>query len=439
MSDAPGSGCRAPRRHDGGARAGLRPWLMWALGAALFLYASFQRVAPSVMVNDLMADFAVTAAALGSLSAFFYWAYAAVQIPVGVLVDRWGPRRVLAGAAFLGGVGTLMFASAETLTTAYAGRLLLGLGTGVALVSTLKLAVVWLPSNRYALITGLTIMMSGAGSVVAQAPLAATIAATGWRTAMAATGVGALVVAVLCWLVIRDTPEADGRDGRSAAGASAGISLLRGLRTVAANRESWYAGACMAMLTIPMISFAALWGVPYLIQAYGIDRPTAAAVTSVAFVAWALGALAGGWLSDRIGRRKPILISIAGVSLVTWTTLLYAPGLPLAWVVVLMASAGLAGSTMGPIFAVGREHNPPEAAGAAAGFINAWPIFGGAAAQSVTGWLLDLGWDGRTADGVRIYAPETYVDAFVICPLAAAAGLVFASLQKETHGRQQPA
>ncbi len=115
---------------SGRAAGGPLPWLMWSLGALFFCYAFFQRVAPSVLVSDLMRDFGVGAAVLGNLSAFYFYAYAGMQLPLGVLVDNWGPRRILTGGALVCGLGTLMFATADTLGPAYLGRLLVGGGAG---------------------------------------------------------------------------------------------------------------------------------------------------------------------------------------------------------------------------------------------------------------------------------------------------------------------
>ena len=135
--------------------AGWLPWLTWGLGAALFCYGFFQRVAPSVMIDPLMRDLAVGGAVLGNLSAFYFYAYAGLQIPVGLMVDRWGPRRLLTGGALLCGLGSLLFALAEGLPLAYAGRLLIGAGAGFGFVATLKLATAWFPPERFAQVSGL--------------------------------------------------------------------------------------------------------------------------------------------------------------------------------------------------------------------------------------------------------------------------------------------
>src|SRR5688572_11451641 len=137
-------------------RAKSYPWIVWGLAAAFFFSEYFARVAPGVMVPDLMRDFKVTALTLGSLSAFFYYAYVGMQVPVGILVDRFGPHRLLTVATVLCSAGCLLFASAQSVSLAEAGRFLMGFGASFAFVGTLKLAAVWFPASQFGLLAGLT-------------------------------------------------------------------------------------------------------------------------------------------------------------------------------------------------------------------------------------------------------------------------------------------
>ena len=424
-------------------RAVPRAWLMWSLGASLFFYASFQRVAPSAMIEDLMRSFAATAVILGNLSAFFYWSYAFVQIPVGIVVDRWGPRRVLTTSALLCTMGALAFAVAATLPVAYASRILLGIGTGLSFITTLRLAVNWFPAERYATIAGLTVFIGSAGAIASQAPLAALIDVIGWRTAMIGCAIYAAFSGILFWFAVQDAPGSGhrGRDERSGGTTShfAGTSgaLLYGLKSVVKNPQSWLIIIYHSTLTMPLLAFAGLWGVVYLTQVYGISRPHAGAMTSLFLLTWGLSAPLGGWLSDRMGRRKPLLIGVAVLGLIVWCIILYMPDVPLGAYYVLLPLAGIGGSAMGITYALIRENNTQLAAGAGAGFLNTGPILCGGLVQPLAGWLLDLGWDGRMADGVRIFSRDMYVDAFVIFPIAAVAALVSAVLLRETYCRQQ--
>ena len=180
------------------------PWLVWSLAALFYCYGSFQRVAPSVMVDNLMIDFGVNAAVLGNLSAFYFYAYASLQLPIGIMVDYWGPRRTLVGAALLCGIGSFLFANSDTITGAYFGRFLIGAGAGFTWVGTLTLASQWLPKSRFALVSGMTLMLGMIGAVLGQAPLASAVATFGWRNTLGGAALVAFIISVLIWNILVD-------------------------------------------------------------------------------------------------------------------------------------------------------------------------------------------------------------------------------------------
>lgn len=414
---------------NGRAAGGPLPWFMWFLGALFFCYAFFQRVAPSVLVSDLMRDFGVGAAVLGNLSAFYFYAYAGTQLPLGVLVDTWGPRRILAGGALVCGLGTLMFATADTLGPAYLGRLLIGGGAGFAFVATMKLAGTWFPPRRFALMSGLAGMMGMAGAVAGQAPLAAVVAVFGWRDTLSASAVFGIALAVAIWLVVRDG------DGPKAPPPTTGAGLLYGLRQVARNPQSWIIGTFSAALTANMSAFAVLWAVPYMMQAHELEMPVAAASVSLIMVGWAVGSPFLGWLSDHIRRRKPPMLLAAIGACASFTTLVYLPGVPLPAAQGLLFSIGFCACAMHLGFVAGSENNPPASAGVAIAFVNTVIMASGAAFQPLIGWLLDLGWDGRMEAGARIYATETFQAALLPLVVSNVVGILMVFLVRETNCR----
>ena len=417
-----------PANRTSPAVSQLYPWFAWFLGAVFFSYAFFQRMGTSVMVADLMRDFGVTAAILGSLSAYYFYAYAAIQIPVGVMVDRWGSRRILALGAATAGLGSLMFATADSLLPAYIGRLLVGAGGGIACVGILKFASMRFRPAKFGLVTGLTSMMGALGAVCGHAPMAFAVAAFGWRATMSAAAIFALALAVLLWLVIRDVPA-------PALPARQG-GPRHGLGAILRNPQSWIIALFGTCITATQSTFAALWCVPFMMQAYGLGRPAAAASASLLLVGWAIGAPSMGWFSDRIGRRKVPMVFGSGLALASFLVLVYLPGLPLLAVQALILFHGMMSASMIIGFAIIREHSPPSAAGAALGFQNTANMISGALLQPVCGWILDLNWDGIEDAGARVYSTAAFKTAFVPLVVFGAAALVAALLVRETHGRQ---
>lgn len=187
-------------------RAAWTGYAGWTLAALYFFYAWILRVSPSVMVDELMRDFAVTGAILGNLSAVYFYAYAAIQMPVGMALDRWGPRRVLSIAALVAGVGAGLFAWAPGVQVAYLGRALIGGGCAFGLVGSMVLAAAWFPPRRFALLSGLALGIGFVGGIGGQAPLAVLVEAQGWRASLGMLAAGALVLSAATWLVTRDRP-----------------------------------------------------------------------------------------------------------------------------------------------------------------------------------------------------------------------------------------
>ncbi|MEK9945732.1 MAG: MFS transporter [Alphaproteobacteria bacterium] len=402
------------------------PWLIWGLAAAFYGYAYFQRVAPSVMTSELMRAFDANAAGLGNLSAYYFYPYALLQIPIGMMIDRFGVRRVLLASGALCAVGSLLFALAPTLGLAATGRLLVGAGAGVAWVGTLALAVMWLPANRFAAVTGLSLLIGLVGAVLGQAPLAALVDAAGWRSAMLWSGLLMALIVVLMVPFVRDKPMHS--EPRTA------DSVLRGLVSVLRSAQTWKVALFTGSLVTPMAAFAGLFGVPFVQEVYGVSKTTAGATISLVLVGWGLGGPVAGWLSDRIQRRKPVMATGAGLLAITWLVTLMLP-VPLLGLQVLLFVQGIASGAVIINFAVTKESNSPTATGVAMGLINMAGMAASAASLPLVGWLLDLGWDGTLVEGARIYGETAYRQAFMIFPVLMVLGFLAALSLRETRCR----
>jgi len=410
------------------------PWIMWALGALFYCYGFFQRTAPSVMVDELMREFAVGATLTGTLSGLYFYTYAGIQIPVGLILDRFGPRRVLAVACGLAGGASVLFALADSLMMAYAGRLMIGGAVAFTWVGALMIVSRWFPPERFAMVSGLTLALGLVGGVGGQAPLSLLMAEVGWRGALGIAGGLALGLAALIALVVRDHGPYLPRPDPQAAQAPK-PSLAAGLARVLRNPQTYIVGLYGASLTSPMLSFAGLWGVPYLERVYDVERSTAALATSGMLIGWAVGAPLMGWLSDRLRRRRRVMLIASTGSLVTLTAALYAPGLPFEAVAALLVVNGVFGGGMVLCFAAGREHNPAWASGAALGVVNMFSMSAGAIFQPLLGWLLDRNWDGAMEAGKRVYSAEAFQDAVWVLVLMQGVALAAALLTRETHCR----
>jgi MFS family permease len=413
-------------------------WTVWGLAAALYFIAFYQRVAPAVLTNELTAEFNLTAASLGNLSAFYFYSYVALQIPIGLMADRWGPRVLLAAGCVIAALGTLVFAMGPSLWWANAGRLLIGGSVGVAFVCMLKLASHWMPPRQFALTSGIALTVGVVGGVTAGAPLRLLVDSFGWREVMQGSAVLTLLLAGAIWWIVRDDPAERGFATHFAGDhhEQPAQSLWSSLREVLTYRNIvllfFVPGVCSGIV----MSFAGLWGVPFLTTHYGLAKTHAAGLCSAMLIAWAVGSMSYGPLSERLGKRKPLYIGGVVATMSLWAVLVFVPNLSYAVLVALLFSVGVAAGVFILIFAFGKESVPPRLGGAAAGIVNMGVMTGGMVMQPVVGWMLDLNWTGGVAEGVRVYDLAAYRTAFSLLFAWGALSVILLFFTRETHCKQ---
>lgn len=405
-----------------------RAWLIWAIAAGFYSYGFFHRVAPSVIVDDLMLAFALDATLLGTLSATYFYTYAALQVPLGILIDRYGARAILTGGAVTAALGGILFAMATGLWSALIGRALIGGGVAVGYIGTLKLVGAWFPLQRFGLLAGLTLAAGTAGAIGAQVPLSLVVASFGWRPTLLVVGLAGLALAVLVVTVVRDRPPVPQAKAATAAGAAlSGATTTRptatpnlGLVAILARPETWLLIAVTGLTGAPILAFAGLWGVPYFVQVHGLERTAAATLTSLMLVAWAIGGPALGALADRVGNRARLILVVAGSNALLWLPFALYPTLPLTIALPLMLALGLGGGAMIIAFAIVRTVFGTASSGRAFGIVNTSVLLFGAAGQTVFGILLDWRWTGGMVAGKRVYDASAYAAGFFVFSLAAA-------------------
>lgn len=412
-------------------------WLVWGLGACLYLIAFYQRVAPAVMTRELSRDFGLTAAALGNLSAFYYYGYTLVQIPTGLFADRWGPRKVLAFGAASTAAGTLIFALAPNVGWANLGRFVIGFCAGMAFVSMLKLASHWMPPRRYATVSGIALFIGVMGATVAGVPLRALVDAFGWRDVMIASAVVTAFVAAAIWIVARDDPVERGYASyypeepmHEAAG-----SMLAYLRETLSYRNAWLMFLVPGAYACVGLTFAGLWGVPYLVTVHGFSTGEAAATASAMLIAWSVSSIFYAQWSERMGRRKPILLGGLVAIVLLWSVVVFVPSVSGGVLVAIIIAVGLASGPVMLTFAFAKESVPLALGGTVSGITNMGMMLGGMVMQPVVGVVLDAKWRGALVDGARIYDAEAYRLGFATMLVWAAAGVVLLALMRETYCR----
>lgn len=394
-------------------------------------------MAPAVITKELSAAFGLTAASLGNLSAFYFYGYVAVQIPTGLLADRFGPRKVLSVGAVATAVGTLLFALAPDVALANAGRFAIGAAAGVAFVSMLKLASHWMPSRQFAFVSGVALFTGVVGATLAGAPLRIAVDAFGWREVMVASAALTFAAAVAIRVVVRDDPSERGfasylpRDAR----APGAVSMVGQVREVLAYRNTWLLLAIPGAFSGIILTFPGLWGVPFLVTHYGFSTREAATLASAMLIVWSASCMVYGPLSQRIGRRKPVYAGGLVAITALWAVLVFVPGMPRAILVAVLLAVSVASGAFIVNFAFAKESVPAHLAGTVSGMANMGVMLGGMLMQPLVGFVLDARWDGAMADGARVYSFAAYQAGFALMLVWAGVALVLLYFTRETHCR----
>ncbi|MDH3386870.1 MAG: MFS transporter [Gammaproteobacteria bacterium] len=401
----------------------------FTLGTLFFGYAFVQRVSPSVMTGELMREFAVGGAALGSLSAFYFYAYASIQLPVGMLTDRFGPRKLMSFTAALCALASIGFAFSDSLLMASIGRALIGGTVAFAFVGTLAIAGYWFRPAQYALLAGLLQTAGMSGGIFGQAPLRQMVEAIGWRGTINVLAAVALLLAVLLFLLVPKRSSEQRHHGPRR-------GIMQGLRAVTVNPQTWICSVIGFGMASTMLAFGGLWGVPWLHSVHGYTTTEAAGITSMLFVGWAILSPLCGWASDRIGRRNIILLAGAVITLIALTTLVYATPQGTTPLMALIFTVGAGGSAMTVCFGSVKELNDINYSSTSLGLMNMCIVGSGAVMQPLIGWLLDLNWDGAMQDGARVYSEQAYTTAFISLLVLTLMALLAGLFLRETHCRQ---
>ncbi|MQA11867.1 MAG: MFS transporter [Pseudonocardiaceae bacterium] len=371
-----------------GEHADRRAVAVWLIAAFVYFLAVFHRASFGVAGLEAQERFGVGAAALGTFAVLQVGVYAAMQIPTGVLVDRFGPRKVLFAAALFLGIGQFLFAVAHSYPLGLLARGVLGLGDALTFVSVLRLIAAHFSARRYPVFMSLTGALGFLGNLVATAPLSALLAGPGWLPVFLAASLGTTGYALVVALRVRDTPNGETHRGESISVRSVLRQIAQAWRVPGTRLGFWVHFTTMFGQNVLTLA----WGVPYLVRSQGMSVQAASGLLMV----FVFGAMVGGPLvGTMIGRwpelRMPLVSGYLTGALVVWGLLLSFPAVLPVWVLVCcFAFLSLGGPASMIGFALARDYNPMRRVGVATGVVNA----GGFTATTITaltiGVLLEL-------------------------------------------------
>jgi len=410
-------------------------WVVWGILILAFMIVFFHRLAAGVVREDLTTAFDLSATAFGSLSSMYFYAYMIMQIPVGILADSLGARKTVTAGMMLAGAGSILFGLAPTTSAVFAGRFLVGIGVSTVFVSTMKVQSHWFREREFATMSGLTSLLGNLGGVFAQTPLALAVAIFTWRMTFAGIGAISIVLALMCYFLIRNKPQDMGfppineAQILSESSKPEKISLLKALRNVLSEWRTWPAFVFFFFFSGSYLVFAGTWGVSYLIDVYGMGKQAASSYIAFTVYGGMAGSFFAGWISDKVGLRKLPLLVMGALFSSGWGLLVFMKGgqPPVFLLKPLFFFMGFTAMSFVLSWAITKEMHAPAFTGMAISVVNTGGFLGPALLATFMGMVLD--------SSAELPAVVQYHRAFSLLFWGSLTGLACAFLLPETRCR----
>jgi sugar phosphate permease len=415
-------------------------WLIFVVLSLAYLFVYFHRLSLSVVANDLIKEFQTSASVMGLLGSVYFYCYALMQLPAGLLSDSLGPRKSVTFFLIIASAGSIIFGIAPTIKIAFLGRVMVGIGVSMVFIPTMKILSRWFHPHEFAFMTGILNAVGGIGVLAATWLLAVMTLFFGWRISFELIGCFTFIIVVLVWFVVRDRPEDkdwppieefDNKNYAKATLPTEQIPLLKGARRVISEKYFWPVAIWFFFDCGIFFGFGALWGGPYLMHVYGMSRAQAGTVLSM--IAWGMiiGSPPLGFLSDRVmkSRKKPFILCNLVLVMELGFFSIYPAGLPHIILYILFFIFSICSSSVVIFgFTIIKELFPMEIAGTSTGMVNLFPFLGGAVFMPVLGRVLDAYPKSDTGG----YSLEAYTMLILILLGSSVLSLICTLLTKET-------
>ena len=408
-------------------------WLIFWILAFGYVMVYFHRLCPAVVAEDMRQDLSAGGGLLGLLGSAYFYPYALMQLPAGLLSDSWGPRKTISLFFCVAFAGSVILGMAPNVYAAIIGRTIVGLGVAMLFVPTLKVLAEWFRVKEFAMMTGILMAMGGIGSYSAATPLAYISTWIGWRQSFLLVGGITLILGALVWTFVRDRPMEKGWPSLSESAGSAqdSIPLMQGVKMVLSQSRFWPLASWFFFTCAIFFSFIGLWGGPFLMQVYGLSKAKAGYILSMAAFGMIVGSPMLSYLSNNLFKaRKPVLIMTSVVmSIITGLLYFFLQNILIVFLYLICLAIGLfSGAAVTIGFTTNKELFPVSIAGTATGLVNFFPFFGGAVFQVILGTVLDS--QGLTSSGG--FAVAGFKLSFLVLFACSVLAFVSSSFLKET-------
>lgn len=390
-------------------------WVIWGILALAYVIVFFHRLAAGVVKEDLMSTFQISSTTFGLIGSLYFYAYMFMQIPSGILADSLGAKKTATLGTLVAGIGSVIFGFAPNVTMIFIGRTTVGLGVSVIFISLLKILSEWFEPESFGKMSGITSFIGNMGGILAQTPLALMVAAFTWRKSFIAIGGVTLVISLLCFTLIKNSPNEVEKKNEK-------IDIKGGLKIVLKNKYTWPGFFVFAGLFGAFASMTGTWGRSYMSEIYGLSKVDSANYMVIMILGMAIGSIIIGQLSDRIRLKRIPMFVFALINVISWIIFVYT-NLSLSVVGILLFVMGFSTSAFVLSWGCSKEVNPPNITGISTSVVNMGGFFGAAIAPVVMGKIIDnLGTDA-----------SAYKAAFTVCVVCSVIGFVATLFVKETR------
>lgn len=389
------------------------PWLMWGLTVSFFAYQFILRLFPSLMMPQIMQQFSIDATAFGFLSAMYYFGYAGMQIPVAMLLDRFGPRLVVSSCAMICCFSTILFIYTDNWLLALTGRFLIGAASAAGFLGTAKVVSLWFSTKVYAKMIGYTFTLGLLGALYGGRPVNYLLEHWGMEKVMVAIALAALFLAAVMFLSGVKQPDTQKSEENF---------TLKSLFELFKKPSLLLLALANLLMVGSLEGFADVWGVTYLTKAYSLSKGDAAGAVSFIFVGMLFGGPLLAYITEKTNPFFVIGTSGFGMAALFIVMLNFPSWLNNYMLYMLFFMIGIFCCYQVIVFSVGTQMVSSALAGVTVAFLNSINMLGGSFFHTLIGFLLDFFWSGNMENGVRLYAADAYTFALIAIPITSALG-----------------
>jgi len=391
-------------------------FFMWSLPLAFFTYQFILRLWPSLMMKQIMQQFAIDATAFGVLASFYYYGYAGMQIPIAILLERFGVRLIVFLACITCGLASFAIIETDNWYVALIARFLIGAASGVGFLGVSKVISEWFPKSDYARMVGFSFTVGLMGAIYGGKPVSLLIETYPWQKVAFVLAVVSVTIGLLSFAFLRSPSK---------------IDQEKTIIKFSDFKKIPFSLVIIAFANLLMVGslegFADVWGVNYLVTAYGITKSKAAELTSFIFVGMLFGGPLLAYLSRKFGNYN--MVSFCGVGMaILLSYLIFSNYYNYYLLLAIFFMIGIMCCYQVLVFAVGSEIVAPHLLGVTIAFLNCINMLGGAFFHSLIGFTMDSFWNGALQDGIRTYNLESYKYGLLIIPVCACLGALMVKL-----------